>query len=385
MQIHTVKEGDTVFKIARQYSTSPMKIIENNELQNPDRLTVGEKLMIFHPTRTYTVRGSDTLEGIANRFGVKKESLLASNPYLSGGDKLYPGQLLAIKYDAPKYGAGYGNGYYYRGVPMERLMLALPYISYLTVAAARRQNGEIRMTIDDTQPVKIAKERGKIPLLRIYDDGVTFDGDYASELTRTAKDRGYGGVTVAAYRAMRENKSGFEDFLMRLRRELIDDGLLLFCEIDANSEHRIKDIADGYVLMYEKCHLEDIPSFEDGEARMLYDFAENGNVGCAFLDLSPYAYVGGEEESISDTIGMARSSGKNIEYDSDKMICHFDYNRYVGGRRETVRATYESPENIKTKLELLSELGFMGVSFDIARIPVEYLLLFETMFSHPRA
>ena len=47
MIIHTVKTGDTVFNIARKYGVAPHKIIENNELLNPDRLTVGEKLLIF--------------------------------------------------------------------------------------------------------------------------------------------------------------------------------------------------------------------------------------------------------------------------------------------------------------------------------------------------
>ena len=46
MTIHTVKPGDTVFKIARMHGTSPMKIVEDNGLTNPDRLTVGEELLI---------------------------------------------------------------------------------------------------------------------------------------------------------------------------------------------------------------------------------------------------------------------------------------------------------------------------------------------------
>ena len=33
MKIHTVQKGDTIFSIARKYSTSPLKIIENNDLK----------------------------------------------------------------------------------------------------------------------------------------------------------------------------------------------------------------------------------------------------------------------------------------------------------------------------------------------------------------
>ena len=82
MHIHTVKEGETVFHIARKYGVSPAKIIENNGLINPDRISVGQKLLILTPTRTYTVRGGDTLKKISRRFGVKERCILRANPYL---------------------------------------------------------------------------------------------------------------------------------------------------------------------------------------------------------------------------------------------------------------------------------------------------------------
>ena len=47
-----------------------MTFVENNGLVNPDRISVGQKLLILTPTRTYTVRGGDTLEKISRRFGV---------------------------------------------------------------------------------------------------------------------------------------------------------------------------------------------------------------------------------------------------------------------------------------------------------------------------
>ena len=60
MKIHRVKEGDSVYSIAREYAVMPTKIIEANELLTPDVLTVGEELLILTPTRTHTVRGGET-------------------------------------------------------------------------------------------------------------------------------------------------------------------------------------------------------------------------------------------------------------------------------------------------------------------------------------
>ena len=167
MQIHTVKKGDTIFKIARKYATSPMKIIENNELENPDRLSVGQKLLILTPTRTYTVRGSDELSKIAERFGVKYDTLLSLNPYLYGKDKIYPGQILSIKHDTPKYGLACANGYCFNGATAERLSLTLPYLTYLTLGSGKRSGNDVEIMFDDTKFLNTAKENGKRTLLRI--------------------------------------------------------------------------------------------------------------------------------------------------------------------------------------------------------------------------
>ena len=56
MQIHRVKEGESIYSIAREYGVHPSKIIENNGIRNPSRLTVGRELLILIPTRTYTAR-----------------------------------------------------------------------------------------------------------------------------------------------------------------------------------------------------------------------------------------------------------------------------------------------------------------------------------------
>ena len=383
MQIHTVKPGDTIFKIARQYSTSPMKIIENNELENPDRLSVGQKLLILTPTRTYTTRGSDTLERIADRFGVTKESLYRSNPYLYGSDKLYPGQVLAIKYDTPPYGMACANGYYYNGTSADRLSLVLPYLTYITLGVGRRDKDGIELLFDDTDVVAMAKERGRIPLMRVYDGESGFSDAYADTLILLAKTHGYGGITLASYRAMRENKAEYEEFLMKLKKRLMEHDLRLFCELDGNRDTRLADVCDGYVIMYEKSSLDNIPTFEDGERRVMTEFAEHSEPSKAYIELPSLGYMGDEELLLTEAERLAHAAGQEILFDGEKKISHFHYNKYRGGKRERVRVAYESLENAKAKLDLAGELGFMGVAFDIMRVPVSYLMMFDTSFRRP--
>ncbi len=383
MHIHTVKAGDTIFKIARQYSTSPMKIIENNELEAPDRLSVGQKLLILNPTRTYTVRGRDELSDIAERFGIKYDTILRNNPYLSGSDKIYPGQLLAIKYDTPLYGIAAANGYCYKGTPRDRLELALPYLTYITVADGKREGDGIKSSFDSREVTTIAHESKKIPLMRVYDDSLDFNDSYGENLIHTAKERGYSGIMLAPYRAARENNKGLADFLMRLKKRAMEDDMLIFCELDGNAEATLPDVCDGYSITYEKGSLENIPSFRDGEERVMRDYAERGESSKMYFEIPSFAYMGGEELTKSEAERLAHTAGKEILYDDVTKMCHFDYNKYTAGKREVVNVYYESPENVKAKLDLIGELGFMGITFDIMRIPIEYLMMFSTMFSIP--
>ena len=387
MIIHTVQPGDTIFKIARQYSTSPMKIIENNELLNPDKLAVGQKLLILMPTRTYTVRGSDTLYRIAERFGVKYTSLLSANPYLSGTDRIYPGQILTIKHDTPCYGMACANGYYYNNTSKERLMLAMPYLTHLTVTVGKRIGNAIQIFTDSDDVVSEAKKMGKIALMRVYDNSgdTEINGEYASFLIKLAKEKNFDGITLASYKAIEENPNEYAKSLVEFKKLLLDSELMLYLEIDANKQIKIPDIADGYVIMYEKCSLEKIPTFDDGERKVFLDFAEEREPNKAYIDLTPFAYIGGEEASIKEAVAQAYSCGLEILEDSEKGICHFSYNRYKAGKKEIMQVVFESLENVKSKLEAVGEYGFMGISFDIMNVPIEYLMMFETMFSRPTA
>lgn len=382
MQIHTVKAGDTVFKIARRYATSPMKIIENNGLADPDRLAVGQKLLILTPTRTYTVRASDTLAKISERFDIPESALLASNPYLAGGDRIYPGQVLSVKFDAAPYGMACANGYYYRGTPKERLSLAMPYMTYATLAVGKRDGNGVALGFDASNIIEELKVNRKPPLMRVYDEELDFPDEYADNLILTASAHGYAGITLAAYRAVRYAKQKYADFLANLKRRLSECNMLLLAELDGNSDTDLVDVCDGYVIMYDKCSLDGIPTFSEGEEKTMREFARCGEASKTYIELPSFAYMGNEEITKKEAESLAYGAGKEILYDAERKICHYSYNKYTGGKRESVRVAYESLENAKNKLDLIGELGFMGICFDIMRVPTEYLMMFEAMFGH---
>lgn len=383
MLIHTVKPGDTIFKIARKYGSAPMKIIENNELENPDRLTVGQKLLILTPTRTYTVRARDTLEDIADRFDTKKETLQRNNPYLCGGEKLYPGQILAIKYDVPTHGIGVGNGYYYKGCEEDRLAMCLPYMSYITVSCGKRADHNVAFTFDDSIVLKEAKARGVRTLLRIYDDSLSASKSYITNIVDAIKSHGYNGVSIAAYRAAKESQDEYNEFLRELKENLKKDDLLLFAETDGNEYHSVADVCDGYAVMYSKSGVEKIPTFDEAERTLFQKICDTAEPSRTYIEIPSFGYIDKEEIHPKEIVRIANSSGLEISNDEESKISYFYYNKYLGGKQERVRATYESLDNVKAKLDMIGELGFMGIVFDIMRIPVEYLMSFNASFQKP--
>lgn len=111
---YTVKQGDWIYKIARECNFQPQAIIAANPGINPNRLTVGQKLNLPGaapaPTvapgatatpvppaatckGTYTVKGGDNLFRIAFNCGFTTEQMAARNniapPY-----RIFPGQVL---------------------------------------------------------------------------------------------------------------------------------------------------------------------------------------------------------------------------------------------------------------------------------------------------
>jgi len=389
MRIHTVENGENIFSIARKYAIPPTKIIEHNELSEPDRLTRGQRLLILTPTRTHTTRGGDTLDSLAIRYSVSEDALLAANPHLLGERRCYPGKILSVKYDLPRYGVGIGNGFYFEGCSRERLMTMLPYISYLTVSAGKWERGTLGLKFKTRELTELSRKAGKLPILRIFakegrEDFFKAADRFIEEIPDKIISEGFSGISLAAFSAAEDGES-YADFLIRLKRAMMERDLTLSVELDANRElrpySRFADIADTVTLNYEKCFMKDIPSFAEAEARVLSEYAELSAPERSFIELPAFAYSDGDEISKRDAELLARKTGAEILYDPERMVCHFAYNKYSAGKRRRVSVSYPSLENVAAQLDLIGRLGYMGVSFDIMRTPLEYVLCFYAAFN----
>ncbi|WP_286312027.1 GH25 family lysozyme [Romboutsia ilealis] len=84
---YTVENGDTLSEIAEKFNTTVEKLVELNDIQNPNLIYVGQVLKISSndnnsqekPTITYRVKSGDTLSEIAKKFNTTVEKLVELN------------------------------------------------------------------------------------------------------------------------------------------------------------------------------------------------------------------------------------------------------------------------------------------------------------------
>lgn len=96
--LYAVEPGDTLSSLARTFNTTVENILKFNRIRNPDLIYIGQELEIPLPppeSLIYTVRPGDTLNRISREYQVPVGDLIEFN-YLSDPYTIYPGQQLVV-------------------------------------------------------------------------------------------------------------------------------------------------------------------------------------------------------------------------------------------------------------------------------------------------
>jgi len=105
--IYRVRRGDTLQRIANKYGLHTNEILALNKLQNKNHIYPGQKLIIAETSSTlpaktpdaettiYRVRRGDTLARIANKYRMSPNQLLSLNN-IRNKNRIYPGQKLVV-------------------------------------------------------------------------------------------------------------------------------------------------------------------------------------------------------------------------------------------------------------------------------------------------
>lgn len=376
MYIHNSKE-QTLLDIAQEYDVNPMILMGINQIELNQPLDEGQEILVLTPTRTVNVKRGETLEEIGHRFDQDTDRIIAANPILGGRSKIYEGQLLAIKYDAPIYGVAVRNGYMYAACPLSTLKERIYYLDILTLCQAVWRNGKLYSLFDDKMPLNFAKSKGKQCFLRVYlteSPSAEETEGLINSISIITTASGYDGVTIGGISRVK-NKEGL---IRGLKDRLQEENKLLYVEISGTDNPSLCDLCDGGILTYEKMNLDDIPSFRDGEEKYFEEISRITRSEKCFIELSSFAYGGGKFVEKDKVLEAARRKRSPFVHDKERLL-----SKVVIGGRGPVEYIYENLQNLKAKLELINILGFMGVAFDIMRARRSELMMIEATFSTP--
>ena len=94
-QTYVVQKGDTLTAIAKKFGTTVNKLATDNQIADPNKVYVGQKLRILGKQSEYEVKKGDTLSSIASRFGTTVKALVDQN-HIENPNLIYPGQKLKL-------------------------------------------------------------------------------------------------------------------------------------------------------------------------------------------------------------------------------------------------------------------------------------------------
>lgn len=421
MIIHVVMQGETVASIAAKYNVTAASIIQNNQLQFPERLVVGQTLVILQARTVHRVSQGESLFTIAEEYGISVMNLLQNNPRLANQETLRVGEELVIEYEVEKTKTLETNGYAYQYIDRQLLRSILPYLTRLTIFGYGFTRDGGLVPTDDEELIALAYEFRTIPILLLSSitEGRTFSNELASamfndiaaqyrligNLLSVMIEKGYQGIDIDFEFVKAEDKQNYIDFVERVTRSMHENGFTVNVDLapktsadqpgllyEAHDYAALGAIADTVLLMtYEWGYtygppMAVAPIFQ---VRRVVEYAVTAiPVDKIFMGVPNYAYdwplpfVRGETAATTigneQAVDIARNYGFAISYDEAAMSPYFYYTA-ADGTEHVV--WFEDARSIRAKLLLISEYNLRGPGYwNVMRQFTQNWLVINSMF-----
>lgn len=400
--IYTVKQGDTIYQIAREYGSTIADIVNANGLTRPDSLVVGQNLFIpstTNTTNTYTVVSGDTMYKIASRYGITLEELIRANPQIPNPNIIQIGQSINIPNNKPTIEV---NGYAIAGINLETLNRTLPYLTYLSLFSYQAlPNGNLT-TLYEQERINLALSQNTSPIMVVTNIGNSggFDSDLASgilnnpeiqtvfinNIISTLSAKNYSGVDIDFEYLYPQDRAAYIQFLSNLKASLVavnktlsvavapkyrdnQEGLLY----GAHDYRAIGEIADRVIIMtYEWGYVYGEPMaispYREVAAVISYAVTRIPSEKI-LMGMPNYAYDWKTPWSQGDTantitniaaLDFAIDNGANILFDNSAQAPYFNYTDSQGNSRIV---WFEDARSISARLDLVTQYNLAGVSY----------------------
>jgi spore germination protein len=405
MQIHIVREGQTLYGIAQAYSTTAEEIIRTNEIPNPGQLVIGQTIVIPIKGRFYWVQPGDTLWSISRRYGSTPKELSEVNQ-ISINSPLQIGFRLYIP-DRPKQKAEFNayiepSGNQVSPNLVESAREAAPYLTYLGPFSFRIQkDGTLDEPLLNDFPA-IAKNN-RVTLMMIVtnldDEGFSdeigriiltnqdIQNKLLNNIVETAKKYGFRDIHFDMEYLRPVDREAYNRFLRKAKARFKKEGWLISTALAPKTSAGQK--GKWYEAHDYKAHGEIV----DFVVVMTYEWGYSGGPPMAVSPIGPvrevleytlseipankvmmgqnlYGYdwtlpfkPGGEfAKAISpqQAIRLASEYNVPIQYDMKAQAPHFNYRDNEGKEHEV---WFEDARSIQAKFDLMKELKLRGMSY----------------------
>lgn len=400
MIIYSVKPGDTLYSIARQFGVTVAELERFNGLPDENLLTTGQDVLIPISGTTHHVLSGESLYSIASHHGIPLDSVINANPDIKPPYTIYPDQIINIPEPTSKRTISV-NGYAYPSINRSVLQQTLPYLTFLSIFSHRVNSDGTLGNINDSELISISKASRVAPIMVITntEEGGGFSSDVARDVLETPETRenlidniistvtqkGYLGVDVDFEYIYPSDRELYNSFLSELKAELSPRGLTLSTAIapkisatQAGTLYEAHDYAfhgsvvDYLIIMtYEWGYLYGPPMAVApySEVKKVLSYAVTEIPSSKILMGMPnYAYdwtlpfqEGRPAEilSISEAVLRADNLGAEIQFNENSQAPFYEYSQ--NGINHIV--WLENARSTAARLQLVNDFNLGGLSY----------------------
>lgn len=400
MLIYTLKQGDSLFKIAQQFNIPLNSILAANGFSGDETLPIGTNIVVPTTNRSVTIKRGDSLYSIAKQNGLTVPELLRYNQNLKPPYTIYPNDIITLPSDNSKEVIAV-NGYCYPNISDETLQKTLPYLTYISIFSYDiRPDGSLKGLTNDDRIIRMAREQNVAPLMTVanlnadqaFDSELSFkflrndvaQRNFIEGISDYLKQKGYMGINLDFEYVYAENKEDYNLFMRNLGEQLRAEGLILTTALAPKSSdnqggilfegHDYRELGracDWILLMtYDWGYVAGPPQAVSpiNEVEKVLRYATRiipsqkllmGFPNYAYDWTLPYSPgTKAKYLTLSGAIELAANTGSTIEFDSTSATPYFSY-RDSNGRDHVV--WFDDAKSIYEKLSLIDKYNLLGL------------------------